>query len=303
MHIGDLEKFLFIVQEGSLTKAAQKISLSQPALTKIVAKLENEFNTNLFDKAKLPWKLTPAGMFFAENARKIIALKDELKQGMVSFSHDSFYRLRLGTMSLEENYLLPKIIPTFVKEQQKVKIDMFTGFPKNLTDFLLYNEVDIALTVLPLDTEEIEYIPLKTYNILVAIPINHKLAKGYTFPKDKKSLPEIDLALLKEDTLFLLKPDYCLRKMTLDACIKAGFAVKNYIEIYKTAIAHSYISSGHGYTFVFDIMTETHKDEVAYFKVKNQTLTQELVFAYKKGKKLNEIEKSFLQTLQSKIKK
>lgn len=74
MEIRDMRIMQMIIEEGSLTKASEKLYLTQPALSRIVNKVESELWAEIFNRNISPWQLTHAGKIFFENANNIISI-------------------------------------------------------------------------------------------------------------------------------------------------------------------------------------------------------------------------------------
>lgn len=311
MNIRDLEAILLVYKEKNLSVAAQKLYITQPALSKIVMKVEKFYNVTIFDKRNLPWQLTYAGEIFIRKAKKIVDYHEELQQDLKQISNLNNKEIRIAFMFFEEKVFLPKIISTFKEKYPHVKIKNIHLSSKIVTDLettILNGQTTFAVVVLPLTHTGIEFKPIKTYSFLLALPKNHPLAKNYKATKDISKLETLDLALLKNDSFILLHQGNSFRNVAIDLCLKAGFTPQIASETYNFDSINSFVSNGTGVSIVLDEMMKIYNNEqnIAYFKIKNNNikksdLMQTIAFAYKEGYKLNDIEKDLLKLMKKSI--
>ena len=110
----DYEYVLAISQEGSFSRAAQRLYITQPALSSAIKKLEQElYGVPLFDRSASPVKLTPEGQFWLEKARQISALDNEIDEHFSSISGVLKGTISVGSSSYFCAYVLAGIIHRF----------------------------------------------------------------------------------------------------------------------------------------------------------------------------------------------
>ena len=110
-------KYIAAVAElRSISKAAQKLYISQPALTRIVMNIEEELGTPLFNRAALPIQLTYAGERYLEEARRVLAIDSSLRRELQEISEMKRGLLKIGTNYAASNLWLPHILPVFRRE-------------------------------------------------------------------------------------------------------------------------------------------------------------------------------------------
>ena len=81
MRVLSYKEYIYaIYQEKSFSKAAQKLYVSQPWLSSVVKKVEQEIKTPLFDRTTNPISLTPAGRYYVEHVEQVMAIEDEMRQ-------------------------------------------------------------------------------------------------------------------------------------------------------------------------------------------------------------------------------
>ena len=128
MEFRELTNILTIAEEGSLSKAAEKLFVSQSSLSQFLTKLEQEIGSPLFFRAKGELTLTPAGKLYVEAAKKVIQIQKELYQNIASL--DKRGHISVGVTSNFGLRMLSEIIPQFKALYPEVTIEISeTNFP------------------------------------------------------------------------------------------------------------------------------------------------------------------------------
>lgn len=163
--------FILIAEESSLSKAAEKAFVSQQALSKYLAKLEQKCETKLFYR-KPVFSLTPAGRVLLERAKQIQYLTDAATDEIKAVKSGKIGQIRLG-MGKERLYnVIPPIIETFLKKYPNVDIQICTGSTSELREKVLNGKLDFAFGVSPEEHDDLSIIPLAKESLYLAITDN-----------------------------------------------------------------------------------------------------------------------------------
>lgn len=297
-NIKDMRSIIAITEEGSLSKAAEKLFTTQPNLSRIVQKTEEGIGAPLFNKEKTPWSLTYLGQLYIKTAKDILILNDRFTTQAQKIIRGESGLLRIATMVYEEKYLLPKLLTAFKRKHPTTNVETVVKTSTEIYDTLYKNLVDFAILI-NTHNKDFEYIPIKKYDILLALPLNHPLAAKYRYPKNDKSFPEIDLKLMAKEHFVMMKHAHLFREITTKICHKYGFDPIVSVDVFTADSALAYVETGCGSTFVFSELAIINKDKAAYFKIKNENLQQEIAFGYLKHKKPTILEKEFFTTIKT----
>ena len=123
MFVKNPEYFLAIVKEHSISKAADRLYLSQPYLSQYLAKLEGNLGVTLLDRSHTPLRLTPAGELFYAYLERQDYLDRQLESDLRDLQTQKPQQLHIGVSTWRGSTLLPDSLPRFVNEQ----ISNFTG--------------------------------------------------------------------------------------------------------------------------------------------------------------------------------
>jgi DNA-binding transcriptional LysR family regulator len=172
-----LRYFIAVSTEGNLTRAAERLFVSQPALTKQIRQLEKHLGVRLFDRSRAGMSLTAAGAALADTAPVVLASWEQaLRETKTADSHATKV-LRVGFMSSAANEATQQIIATFARRHPDWRVDLQQAAWSDATAGLASGDVDLALLRLPFPGQELLRVEvLLTEPRWIALPASHPLA-------------------------------------------------------------------------------------------------------------------------------
>ncbi|NGQ97105.1 LysR family transcriptional regulator [Brevibacillus sp. SYP-B805] len=132
-------------KEKSLTRAAERMYMTQPALTYRLQQLEKRFGVPLIVKNGKGFRFTPEGEYLITCAYKMLAELREIKDHIVNMQTEVQGTLRIGASIYFGQYKLPLLIKNFLKLYPKVQIHVDTGFSSEIFDLLLQDEIQVGI--------------------------------------------------------------------------------------------------------------------------------------------------------------
>lgn len=164
-----------IARQGSVSKAADALHVSQPTISKLLQKLENELQTELFDRTTLPLALTPAGKSYVETGQKILNLQHQLEKRLDRLKDNSTNDIRIGISPSRAPYILPELLHCFREKCPEGKIVVKEGNTSQLNALLMRGELDIIISLLNDSTKSFRCVPLFKETTLLAVPGSQEL--------------------------------------------------------------------------------------------------------------------------------
>lgn len=152
-----LSTFVMVVSEGSMTAAAEKLYLTQPAVSQQIRNLEDEINTELLVRGVRKVKPTLQGQLLYDYAKRILQLTQQAEVAMQAMSTELVGDIRLGTLNSVGLYLLSPIIGLFLKHNSKLNFKLNYGSTPQLIDELKNNEIDLAILPEPTKSEHRDF--------------------------------------------------------------------------------------------------------------------------------------------------
>ena len=179
-HLRDLRYFVAVAEELNFTRAAERLHLSQPALSKQVRSLETTLRAQLFRRDRRQVELTAAGAALHAVARNLLQDWDDGVAMVGDAVAQDARVLRLGTLTSIGRGLYPAIIDEFAKRQPGWRVELHSYGWGDPTAGLRDRVADAAFVWLPIDAAEIETAVLATERRFVAISARHPLAGRQT---------------------------------------------------------------------------------------------------------------------------
>ncbi len=175
MDLRALTYFLTIAREGSITRAAEKLCMAQPPLSRQMKQLEAELGTTLFIRGHRHIQLTEAGRYLRQQAEAILALAGQTEKQIARMHHTTGGSFTIAATESCGIKLLPDMLARYTAAYPDVSITLFTGNTQAIEDQLAKNLVDIGLVRAPFDDNGYIKKPLARESWCVLLPPDHPL--------------------------------------------------------------------------------------------------------------------------------
>ena len=145
MNHQQLTTFCTVLAEGSMTAAADKLFLTQPAVSQQIRNLEEEIGVNLLERGVRKVKATLQGQLLYDYAKKILHLTQQAEVAIQTMSQEISGDLKVGTENSIGMFLVSPIIGLFLKHNTKLNIKLSYGQPENILEKMRSGEIDMAI--------------------------------------------------------------------------------------------------------------------------------------------------------------
>ena len=236
MELVDLKILITVVEEGTTTRAARVLSMTQPGVSKHIARLERDVGGELFRREGKYLKLNEFGEFFFERAKRIVKEVEEISS-MPHNSTNTLGSLKLGLTDAATLIVTPPTLVTFRSRYPGVHIALDVDSSAHIEEKVLHGDYDmgfITADVQPHREFECELLYEDIIDPIVAI--NHPLAR-------KK---QVTLEELAQHTLIMSPARRRTRRIIEDAFKAAGVSLHNVIDVYIHTAAARLAESGLG---------------------------------------------------------
>ena len=181
MEIRQLRAFVAIAESGTFTAGAQRVHVTQAAISMQIRQLENELGAKVFVRAPRHVILTEAGEHLLRRARQILREHDAALDEIAELAGAERGRLRIGSASaMVLTDQLPRVLKELRKQHPRADIAVTSGTSEALVDQILAGELDIAFVSLPVDARGIQTERLSEDQLVAIASPRHKLAKQKT---------------------------------------------------------------------------------------------------------------------------
>lgn len=258
----DFREMLYITTVAdcrSITAAARKLYISQPSLSHIVSKVEQDVGVKLFDRGTSPLTITYAGEKYVETARKILLMSDNLRKELIDAGLGEKGRINFGMPTERAGYMLPAVIPEFKKQYPGIELQVMEAKSDELLQAILRD--DISFYVIPRSQGELP-VGLKAESIyreqLLLVAEGSMLTEDMfldessvlNMTEGKRKNRCVNLSKMANLPFIMLKKGHAIRKKTDLVLRQYGIDPKIMIELSSCISAVQLAAAGLGVAIV-----------------------------------------------------
>ena len=299
MFVKNPEYFLTIVKERSISKAAERLYLSQPYLSQYLAKLEGGLGVVLLDRSHTPLKLTAAGELFHAYLERQSFLDRQLVSDLRDIQDKKRPLLHIGVSPWRGSILLPDVLPLFEEQYPDVQVVLHEAPVPELGELAAANVIDFCVMQIPGDLSELTYEPVMRERIFLVGHRSHPLFQGldssYEAPR-----PFPDLRLLERERLIMLPPEWRLSRQLYNLFSVHSVEPQNILVTTNTTTAINLAAERRGFAFLQEsgVSRTPYLDRLACFTLGEPPLTCSLAVVYKKNGFLSPAARRFIDLIQ-----
>ncbi len=297
-----------VYEERSFTAAAKKLFVSQPALSAMIKKAEEELGFKIFNRDTTPISLTDLGQIYITAVEEMYRVKQDLRDGIHNFTSLLVGKVKVGGAAFISSFILPNIIMEFSKKYPKINISLIESSSFDLQEKLFSEEIEVLIDY-DFDDNKFMAYPLKSEHILLCVPKEHPLNDQFSDVAltmedvvQHKHLQAdtscVDLRLFANERFIQLKPDNNMYKSSCAICADYGFTPQAIISVDQLMTAYNIAGSGMGLTFTTDtvIQSAARYENLLFYKLDGAKATRTLYIAHKNKKYISPAVKEFIKT-------
>jgi DNA-binding transcriptional LysR family regulator len=288
MEFQQLEMFAAVVEEGSISRAAQRVCRTGPAVSIALKKLEDEMDTPLFERDdRHNHQLTASGKLLYEHAKRILDLRREAETAVKHSSHDA--TLRIGTHESTSLYLLPSLMARLNESHPAIKTELICGNAERLLLALANRAIELALIGDAPPDAELDSYMLKRDELVVIAKPDHRLSNRQ----------HITVEDLRDEYLIVQGSKSLLRERIVQAMrasrVPFNIGVENVgIEAIKRMVINGL---GIGFVPTMCVSEETVNGKLVALKVDDLRTDWDISLVWRKDHSLSRIAREFVELI------
>lgn len=275
MELRQLRYFMAVADELSFVRAAKRVGISQPPLSRQIANLEIEIGARLFDRNKHGVKLTEAGVALRQELRLVLPRFDNAINTARRAAKGQVGTLSLGFGGSAVYTFTPSLLRQFRKRFPGVELSLQNIPVTSQLDALLDNRIDIGFLLYPVDHDAIATKILLHDRLNVALPAGHPLTR-------RRDISVQELA----DSQFVVFPrsrNFGFYNKVADLCAKAGFVPNIVQEISPLEAQIGLVAAGVGIAIVPSVARKFRLAEVEFRPLRERTASVKFAMAWRKA--------------------
>ena len=235
MLFAHLESFVEVARHGNVSRAADALYLTQPAITARLKSLEADLGVELFVRTHRGMKLSDAGRAFLPYAERTLATVDEGRQLIANLREGTTGALVIGAAPAVSTYVLPGVLRSFRARHPHVRLGVRTGHTEEVVEMVLRGEADLGIGR-PVQHPEVDLIPVFEDEMLLVVNARHPFGT-----RGKVSLSE-----LAGERLVLFDRTSSYHELTSSLFRQAGVVPSSTLELDNVEAAKKMVQQGLG---------------------------------------------------------
>lgn len=287
MDIRKLVYFLTIVEEGNISRAAEKLHIAQPPLSQQLKLLEEELGMVLIERNTRKMHITDAGRLLQNRAKQIIELMDKTVKELRDLKEGLQGTLSIGTISSAGEMLLSVKIQRFHQKYPGVDFHIRDGGTSEILELIKSGVVEIGIIRTPINQDIFEYINLPSEPMVAG-------ALSDLFWEDNKG----DMDIVELEGKPLMMHNRYVNNIE-EACMKAGFKPRIICRIDDTRILIDWANSGMGIALIpRDMIGLVPKLNLEYREINEDALVTRTAIIWMKNGYLSAMARHFIEAFE-----
>lgn len=257
-----LNYVIAVAECQSISKAAERLYVTQPSLSQYIHSIERQLGMKLFDRSVTPLKLTDAGRLYVDWARKILAMEESMNNAMSDLMGLETGSVRIGASPFRVRCLLAQSIAAFHAKYPKIHLTIREADMKQLVDQLTAGEIDFAIGTGEFTEKQLHAEPLAEERLYLAVPQEHPLIEKLPEPLTAEDILQgtprylrqkpIDLSLAAEERFIAANAGEFDRDKLTVVCRKCGFEPNVAFSVQTIETVFSFTCSNMGIALIPD---------------------------------------------------
>lgn len=235
-----MEVFRAVIIGGSLTNAAKLLNISQPAVSRMIAHIEDNLKVELFKRGKGRLVPTTEALLLLEQVEKVHNAAMQANSFIENLAQEMSGVLRIGVSACLSTIVARTLIPQFMRTYPRITIDFFSMLLSDMPVALLSDRIDLAVSVMPLEHANIATTELAARAMVLLVPEGHELAGRQS----------VTLAEVAAHPLILHSEDMAFGRMVAKALRDNNIAYQNRCVIHHSRDACDLVIAGAGAAIV-----------------------------------------------------
>lgn len=280
MNSRQLQYAIALSEIRNFSHVAEKLNITQPALSKQILSLEAELGVKLFDRTTTPLTVTAAGEHFIREAQTLLYKEDQLLRSMEQFKSGEAGQLLIGVTPFRSSYLIPEVIREFRKQYPHIQVKLHEAGSDLLRKEAAEGKFDFAVVNLPVDESVLDAIPLESDRLVMVVPREWK----HCLPESQQT-DDAEFSIFRELPFVVVQKNQEMRQLFDKMCAANNFQPNIAAEVVSLTTAWSMVCAGVGATMLplQFVRNKAAGTDVSVIGIQNAVYTRQPVIITKRN--------------------
>lgn len=253
LNLRQVEAFKAVIECGTVSRAAEMMNISQPAMSKLIAHLEEDTGLRLFDRLKGRLAPTRRGMRLYEEIDRIFAGVRQVENAVDAIRRDEQSRLLIGVMPALSGSFIQQATSRFLASQPGVFCSIQSRSSQWIADGLVTRKLDVGLLIAPIENPYLVAEPTMAHPVVCILPLDHPLAaKTVITPRDLEGVPFVSF-----------EPDSHTNRRVMSALAAEGVVANITMVVNVSPTLCEFVAGGAGVSLVHPLIVSGLKERLA----------------------------------------
>lgn len=299
MNLKQIEAFVSVAEEGSFSKAAKSLFLTQPTVSAHISSLEKELGVRLFVRNTKEVSLSEDGQTLHGYAKQMIVLQKKIEAAFDQTRKEGSHCIHIAASSIPSQYLLPQILAAFSERYPKEQFKIMETDSAKVVEQVVNGNVDVGFTGTVMDKKYCEYIPFYQDELVVITPNTPKFRELY---KSSDCLGEPGKSWIWHEPMIMREEGSGTRKETVKLLKKMEISpdsLKIVASIENQETIKRSVSKGVGISIISRLAAadEIREGKVLSFPLSAKAGKRNINVVYNKNFQLSALAESFLRVV------
>lgn len=290
-NIRQIEAFNAVMKTGSVTKAAETLFVSQPAVTKLLKSFEESCGFDLFSRSTGRLVPTPEAKQLYSETHKLLAgvlRVEKIARSIRNLERGEVALVAFPAISMQ---LIPRVVAKLIKTREGVNFTLLTRTSRSIEDALITRSADFGLSLVPSDNPALKCEKFAELSMVCGLPCDHPLAEKNVV--SLKDLQEVPLVALGRDDLSF--------SIISSAFSRLGISMRPVAEVQMSEAACAMVSAGYGVTIVSSLASFGPWDKGIAFRPLLEPIKSTIWLVTPKFAELSKIASELTETIRNAI--
>lgn len=282
-----MRSLLAVAEHGAITEAAAALGLSQPALSRRIQQLEDDFGTPLLQRSRRGVVLTEMGRLVQAEARVLVERYGRLRESVRAHLQLEQGSVRMGGGATAVAYLMPQAIAEFARKHPGVVFQLKEAGSREIERDVLDGRLELGVITLPVHSAELETTPLRDDRIVPVASAQHPLS----------SVKQLRLSALSGQSVVGFEAGSAIRQLIDSALREAGVEVHVVMELRSVAAILQMVATTDSIAFISERALASAGRRVKRLQVRGLKVTRQLAVIRRRDHPVSPAAGAFVQTL------
>jgi DNA-binding transcriptional LysR family regulator len=292
MNVRQLEAFRAVFTTGSVSRAADQLGVTQPAVSTLISNLEKDIGFQLFERVHGRLIATPEAETLYGEVENVFTSLERVAHTIRDIRTMSAGHLHIASMPGATIKLFPLLITPFLDGRPDVSLNLYTRSSPKVKDWVARGQVDLGLAEMPIDDKAIKWEPLIQRCVLI-MPKGHRLAK-------KKVLTPSDI---KDETMISLYGGHMVSRRLENAFEDAGLIRKSRLEVNLFSTCCNLVHEGAGVALVDPMSADHYQGHNIVIRPFEPAINFDIAILFPANRPRSQLTSEFAQVLKNGVQK